>query len=317
MSARANARLVPIAVLLGVAALGATCKGNDRADRPAALDADARKAGAETPAPALAISEIEGLDLTEIEPKRRADVLRILNDTYCYCGCPRTIAACLANKAECSCVRCSERMAGFILGEVKEGMSIEDVEAQLLEGFSEGFNGRPVPFDLTGQPAKGPKEAPLTIVEFADFRCPHCAAAYEILDELVERRTDVRLVYFYFPLGGGGERSIRAAEAAEEAHQQGKFWEMARLLFRGQHALEDEDLARYAAEAGLDLGRYTAAMNDHKHRETVSADKRAGEVAGVVSTPSLYVNGRPFGLARTVENLELRIAMESERGRCD
>jgi protein-disulfide isomerase len=289
---------------------GATCKSNEtRGERP---PADSLK-----PSERQGISDIEGLDITAVEPSRRADFFRLLNDTYCYCGCPRTLASCLAKRADCSCVRCSERMTNFILTEFKEGVSLEDVEAQLLGGFSEGYNGPAHDFDLSHQAIRGGQDAKYTIVEFADFRCPHCAAAFEVLDDVLGKRSDVRLAYFYFPLGGGGDKSIRAAEAGEEARLQGKFWELAKIMFRYQHALEEEDLDRYAQEVGLDMDRFHAAMKARTHKEKVLQDKRLGESVHVMSTPTLFVNGRQFGLARTADNLDMRFQMEAERGRCD
>lgn len=267
---------------------------------------------------APAVTEIEGVDLSIVPPEQRNDALRILNETFCYCGCPRSLASCLANRAECSCVKCSERMTSFILSEYKSGTETEDVEAQLLEGFAEGYNAKAQTFDAKDQPVKGAETAPYTVVEFADFRCPHCAAASEELAALAKKRSDVKIVYYYYPLGGvNAEMSVRSAEAAEEARAQGKFWELAEVMFREQHALEDADLDRYAQSVGLDMLRYRAAMEKRVHREKVMQNKRLGESVGIRATPTLYVNGRPFGLGRTAENLEMRFAMENERGRCE
>ncbi len=297
--------------LLGIAALGATCKGADQPPPPPPPSPP------EAPPPARpAVTQLEGIELAELPPAVRGDALRLMNESSCYCGCTRTVAGCLASRADCSCVQCSERMANFIMNEYKQGASTEDVEAQLLEGFSESYNARPKNFNHQDQPVKGDPKAPITLVEFADFRCPHCAAAFEVLSAFLAKRKDVKLEYYYFPLGGGGEESIRAAEAAEEAKVQGKFWQMSALLFRNQHALSDEDLMGYAKQAGLDLDKYAAAMKSKVHRPKIMEDKKLGEQVGIMSTPTIFVQGRRFGLARTLENLNMRIEMESERGTC-
>jgi protein-disulfide isomerase len=299
------------AICVCAAAITVACKSSDRNDRP--IDSSAL-----TPKNGPAITELEDLDLSAVPPEQRNDALRLLNETSCYCGCTRTLAACLANKKECNCLKCSERMAAFVVNEYKTGASTDDVEAQLLEGFAEGFNAKVVAFDDTDQPTRGSKDAKFTIVEFADFRCPHCAAAAEEIEALFGKRSDTRLVYYYFPLGGfNSEQSVKAAEAAEEARAQGKFWELSKILFAEQHALEDADLERYAQQVGLDMLRFKAAMASRVHRETIMKDKRLGESIGIRATPTLYVNGRPFGLGRTADNLEMRFAMESERGRCE
>lgn len=311
------ARPTLFVALLGLAVTGATCRSGDpkEPDPPSS----------DTPAPAddeaeddrMAVTEIPGIDLAEIDPAVRADALRILNDTYCYCGCPRTVAACLASRQDCSCVHCSERMAHFVMNEYKNGASTEDVEHQLLSGFSEGFNGPPKTFDEGEQPTKGPSEAQFTIVEFADFACPHCAGAFGTLNALLAKRSDVKLTYYYFPLSFNGDKSIRAAEAAEEARRQGKFWEMAEMLFNNQLALSEADLMRYAEKVGLNMADFSKAMKERTHKKKVMKDKRLGESSGVESTPSLFVNGRPFGLARTLENFDMRLQMEAERGTCN
>lgn len=310
-----NGRPVLFVTLLGLSVLGATCKGNESKKAPA--PPPSAPAPAEPLVRAPAVTEMEGVDLARVPPAQRADALRLLNDNYCYCGCTRTIAACLANREACSCVNCSDRMAQFVLNEYAQGSSTEDVEEQLLSGFATGFNAKPKTFDFDGQASLGAETAKVTLVEFADFRCPHCAGNHEVLEKLMKTRDDVRLVYYFFPLSGMGEPSIRAAEAAEEARVQGKFWPMAHTIFANQHALEEADLRRYAEQTGLDMAKFEQAMSSRKHRDAVMADKRIGEAAGVLSTPSVYVNGRPFGLARTLDTYNMRIDMEAQRGTCD
>ena len=308
-----NGRPLPIVAFLGLAALGATCKGSDaRPNDPAPANATASEVLVRAPA----VTELKGVALYDVPPAQRADAVRILNETFCYCGCPRTVAACLANREACSCVKCSDRMANFVTRMYKAGASTEDVEEQLLRGFSEGYNQRPADFSQADQPSKGPNDAKVELVEFADFRCPHCADTFEVLLRLMKEDPSLRVRYYYFPLSGFGEASIRAAEAAEEARQQGKFWPMARLLYRRQHAFEKADLANYAKQVGLDMARFTRAMDERIHRDKVMDDKRIGESVGVISTPSVFVNGRPFGLARSLDNFKLRVVMERERGTC-
>jgi len=303
-------------VLLAMSVAGATCKGNSGAKAttpPARPDVVPDATGA---APAAA-AEIPGVDISRIRPELRADFHRILGESSCYCGCPRTLSGCLSNKEDCSCVRCSERMVDFVIKQFEGGMSAPEVEVELLDGFSEGWNAAPKTFDLANHALKGNENAKYTIVEFADFRCGHCRAAFEPLAQLVAQNPDVKLVYFYFPLGGADAPGVLAAEAAEEARVQGKFWDYARILFENQHALELENLIAYAAMAGLDVNKLKLALDKHTHKDKVLADRRTGDAAKVESTPSIFVNGRPFGLGRTLENLKLRVDMESERGRCD
>ena len=170
-------------VLLGLTLAGATCKGTtkDTADKAkkAAIVAEAEKI-AETPK----YASIESIDITQVPPSRRQDFLRILNETFCYCGCPRTLAACLASKEECSCVKCSERMTDFILNHFAAGMVTEEVEMTILQGFSEGYNGPQRSFDVKDHPVLGSDTPKFQIVEFADFRCGHCRDAHPVLKKV-------------------------------------------------------------------------------------------------------------------------------------
>ena len=307
-------RPVLFAALLGLAATGATCKGGDSKSPP---EAAPPTPNAEPMVKAPPVTDIEGFDMAQVPPAARADVVRILNETFAYCGCARSVAACLSNKDQCTCPKASQRVADFVVSQYQAGLSTEDVESQLIEGFSEGYNQRPNELDPAGQPSKGAGDAKVVIAEFADFRCPHCAATFSVLEGLAQRRSDVQVVYYYFPLSGGGNISIEAAEAAEEARAQGKFWPMASRMYRNQHALSREDLLRYGSEAGLDVAKLAKALEAHTHRQTVLADKRLGETLGITSTPSVYVNGRPFGLARTPNVFDMRVDMELDRGTCD
>lgn len=266
---------------------------------------------------APAVSNLEGVDLFQVPSAYRGDALRLLNESFCYCGCARTVAACLGNRSACSCVACSERMAQFIIGLYAAGGSSADVEAAVVEAFQESYNAAPHPFDLEDQPALGPSDAKHTIVEFADFRCPHCRQAFGELVEFVKGRSDVRLVYYYFPLSGFGEVSIRAARAAEAARLQGKFWEMAELLYRNQLSLEASDVAGYAKQLGLDMKKFEKDLAGDATQSSVMADKSIGTSAGVAATPAVYIDGRPLGLPHDAESLSMRLAMEDDRDACD
>jgi protein-disulfide isomerase len=141
-------------------------------------------------------------------------------------------------------------------------------------------------------PVKGPAGAPVQIVEFSDFQCPYCAKVGPTLDRLFERYGDrIQLAFRDFPLSFH-DRALAAAEAAQCAHAQGKFWEFHDKLFQNQQALGDEDLERFARELGLDLAAFTACTTSARYRSDVQADMVDGQRFGVQGTPSLFVNGR-------------------------
>ncbi len=142
------------------------------------------------------------------------------------------------------------------------------------------------------QPAKGDLKAAVTIVEFTDFQCPSCAHVQPVLDRLVsEYGGRVRLVARDYPLPQHAE-AFKAAEAAEAAREQGKYWEYSAKLFGHQSALGVDNLKRYATELGLDRAKFDAALDGAKFTAQVRRDLLDGQKVGVNGTPSLFINGR-------------------------
>ncbi|MCL4684378.1 DsbA family protein [Myxococcota bacterium] len=170
-------------------------------------------------------------------------------------------------------------------------------------------------FEITGDgPARGPADAPITLVEFSDYQCPFCKNAEPIIDQVLERYpTQVRVVFRQFPLDNIHPQARGAAEAALCAREQGKFWEYHEKLFEGAPKLGEEELKRYADEAGLDRAAFDACRAEEQQAAAVQADVEAGEHIGVAGTPAFYVNGRPLAGARSVEQFAALIDEELER----
>jgi len=157
------------------------------------------------------------------------------------------------------------------------------------------------------QPSKGNANASVTIVEFTDFQCPSCAQQHPVLERIVsEFGNRVRLVVRDFPLSQHAD-APKAAEAAEAARKQGKYWEYIAVLFRNQSALEVNKLKQYATEVGLDRARFDAALDSSKFAEKVERDLLDGQRLGVNGTPAFYINGKRVtdrsyeGLKATIE----------------
>ncbi len=146
--------------------------------------------------------------------------------------------------------------------------------------------------DAPDRPWIGSASAAVTIVEFADFQCPTCAAASASARSVVAAHPgSVRLVARNFPLPQHA-RSFAAAEAAEAAAAQGKFWPYAALLFANQEVLTDERLKQLAGDAGLDVPTFVADVAAHRFKERVERDVSDGNRLGILATPAFYVNGR-------------------------
>jgi protein-disulfide isomerase len=141
-------------------------------------------------------------------------------------------------------------------------------------------------------PARGPATAPVTIVEFTDFQCPSCAAMHPILEEALKSYgAKVRFVVRDFPLNVHAN-AHKAAEAANAANAQGKFFEYAALLFQRQKALDVASLKKYATELGLDRAKFDLALDKGSYAAEVGKDIQDGEMYGVEATPTIFINGR-------------------------
>lgn len=157
---------------------------------------------------------------------------------------------------------------------------------------------------------QGPPDAPVTLVEYGDYECPHCAAVRPIVREIQRQMGDqLRFVFRNFPVTMVHRHAMRAAEAAETAAGQGKFWEMHDRLFENQEHLEDPDLRRYAQLIGLDVHWFELEMAAHDHLPKVQDDFRGGMSSGVKSTPTFFVNG-----VRHTGSFELQPLLDAVRG---
>lgn len=142
------------------------------------------------------------------------------------------------------------------------------------------------------QPSKGNPQARVTVIEFTDYQCPSCAQQHPVVERIMKEFGDrVRLVVRDFPLSQHAE-ATKAAEAAEAAREQGKYWEYVAVLFRNQSALGVDKLKQYATELGLDRARFDSSLDSGKFAEKVQRDVLDGRKLGVNGTPTFYVNGK-------------------------
>ena len=138
----------------------------------------------------------------------------------------------------------------------------------------------------------GPENAPLTLVEYGDFQCPHCRNAFPIVKQVQQQLgARLRFVFRNFPLSQIHPEAEHAAEAAEAAGAQGAFWQMHDRLFERQFALDDDSLVEYAQELGLDADRLRGELDAGTYRAKVRDDFMSGVKSGVNGTPTFFING--------------------------
>ena len=162
------------------------------------------------------------------------------------------------------------------------------------------------PVSTVDQPSLGRAEALVTLVIFTDYQCPICAAILPYLERLVKEYGDkVRLVTRDFPITQHSE-AFKAAEAAEAAREQGKYWEYAQLLMRNQSALGVDKLKAYASELALDRPRFDSALDSGRFAEMVQRDIEEGMKLGINATPTVFINGRRVA-AKSYDELKANI----------
>jgi protein-disulfide isomerase len=139
---------------------------------------------------------------------------------------------------------------------------------------------------------RGPQDAALTLIEYGDFQCPYCARAHAALGELADELGSIRLVFRHLPLADRHPLAELAAEAAEAAGSQGKFWDMHDILYEQQRQVTDkQDLAVLAESLELDIERFRAEVLERRHRPRVQGDLERAHHDGASGTPTFFING--------------------------
>ncbi|NNM85123.1 MAG: thioredoxin domain-containing protein [Phycisphaerales bacterium] len=153
--------------------------------------------------------------------------------------------------------------------------------------------------------AVGSLHAPVQLVMFGDYECPHCQAAESNAQELLRRHPQIiRFVWRHFPLAKAHPLARHAALAAEIAHANGLFWQMHALLFSRSPQLARDNLTQYAIEIGLDPARFSAALDDPTLSATLQQHIKSGVQSGVNKTPTFYIQGLRFNGAYDIASLE-------------
>jgi protein-disulfide isomerase len=161
--------------------------------------------------------------------------------------------------------------------------------------------------------SQGPADAPLTLVEYGDYQCPYCGAAYPVVKQLQKTfGKKLRFVFRNFPLTQAHEYALIAAETAEAAALQDKFWEMHDLLFERQRILEPGILPVWAKEVGLDIKQFGAALREEGIAKRIKEDRASGIRSGVNGTPTFFINGRRHDEAPDYDSLKAALEQQLE-----
>lgn len=239
------------------------------------------------PAPADMIREAKGVDLSKLSDTQRDTFFTLINVEPSACDKPHSLAKSIRDDSEC---RNSMIVGQLIADRLAQGATPSDIKLD-IDAVVKALTPKEIPIE--DRPVYGNENAPVTIVVFADFECPHCKMEAPVLRKAVQQyRGRAKLVFKHFPLRMHA-RAEAAAAATEAAHMQGKFWEMHDLVFDHQSQLEDEDLERYAKRIdGLDVEKWKADYASEAAKLAVAKDRKVGEGLEIEGTPAVYINGR-------------------------
>ncbi|MGM0556366.1 MAG: DsbA family protein [Myxococcota bacterium] len=251
-----------------------------------------------------------GFNFGALSPEQRTKFVGVAKAELCPCpGSTESLHECLQDES----ARCGLAMqAAVVTAEsVNQGLNQTDTLNRIAEVVDAAKKEHE--FSVEGEPHRGPVGAPVQIVEFADFTCPHCREAAEIMKQISKKYPE-QVVFYYknFPLGSQ-ESALMAATASLAAHKQDKFWPMHDRLYEFQRSLTTEKIDRFAKQLGMNFSKFKKDMNSPELAAQVKQDKQEGMQAGVKSTPTLYINGQRYFGAKTVDALSNRIEQELQQ----
>jgi len=243
-----------------------------------------------------AAETLPAVDLNGLTPAQKATALKLLREHGCTCGCGMKIAECRVKDPNCYY---SRGLASLMAGAIKSGKSEKEAWAaaeasQYAHPPEHKLLEDPVAVPTEGAPVIGPQNAPITLVEFSDFQCPYCALATPQLQLVMKvYPTQVKLIFKQFPLDMHSQAAFAAA-AAVAAQKQGKFWPMHDALFASRGDLSRPTILALASAIGLDVKRFEADLDSAEIRKAVARDLDDGSRIGVMSTPTLFIDGQHY-----------------------
>jgi predicted DsbA family dithiol-disulfide isomerase len=250
-------------------------------------------------APLAAHAQVPNVDLTGLVDSDKAALMRLLQKYPSACGKAQSLEASLKTDPKC---RRSVFAARYMVKLFKLGLLPSEVEEHYNDRFGpDVYKYKNI--DVHDAPVRGDPGAPVTIVEFSDFQCPHCKHLQPVLERVLEDYPQVKLYFKNYPISRAHPFAQMAAQAAVAAGKQGKFWQYHDKLFNGDQEKETpSDLERYARELKLNIPKWKKDME--AAAEKVNRDRTDGEKIDVDATPTLVINGRKFHGPPTYDELK-------------
>jgi protein-disulfide isomerase len=281
------------AAALGMTALGCwslmACAKTPAAAHPSEAAAAPAKGGAAEPLP----PEVKAL-YDKLDDLGKKVFIRIASSESSVCGDAQS----LLNSVK-TCRR-SVAALRYVAKLIEQGYTDSEIGEKLAKRY------RAVPprkIDVAEAPMKGNPSARITLVEFADYECPHCRRFQPVLHQILDEfRSDVKLYFKHYPLPQHNNARL-AAEAAVAAQKQGKFWQFQDKLWDKSDELTPAEIEKAAKDIGLDVAKFRQDMASETVKARVQKDRSDGAAAGIEATPTLYINGREYTDGRDSDSL--------------
>jgi protein-disulfide isomerase len=263
---------------------------------PEAHSAPAASAAA-APAPAAQqdTSLPPGVDVSKLDDFQKKVFFRIANSEPSICGQAQS----LIQSAKKDCRR-SVNALRYVTHLVEQGYTDSEVTESIAKRYRDN---NPKKIDVAKAPSKGNLAAKVTLIEFADYECPHCKRLQPVLRQIMDEfHDDVKLYFKHYPLPQHTNARL-AAEAAVAAQKQGRFWQFQDKLWDKQDELTPAAIEKLAKEAGLNFAQFRQDLDSQGVKDQVQKDRADGVAAGIQATPTLYIDGREYTDARDTESL--------------
>jgi protein-disulfide isomerase len=306
MNTRSSFLRLAVSTLVFAVASSATsgCSKN-KADIPSAANAATadpkggeKKADDTSPPP--------GVDLTKLDEFERKVFFRVLSKESSACGKAHSLMVSVKTDKGC---RKSLYAARYVARLVDGGFT----DSEISESIQKRFRGTRQNVNIVDAPAKGNPAAPVTVVEFVDYECPHCKRVQPVLRSVLdEYKDEVKVVFKHYPLSAHANARL-AAEGAVAAHKQGKFWAFNDKVWAVSENLTPAALEQIAKDVGLDLGKWQTDRESAEVQGRVDRDRNEGQGLGIDHTPTIYINGREFTDPREVDAMKDWINEELNR----
>lgn len=256
------------------------------------------------------------LNLTGLTDNQKDQVLKILNEYNCVCGCTKgTWASCIKTDAHCPY---SRPMGAAVAKMIEIGKKEANV-ISFLDTYKRGVENRQgkqkkaedpnkiYPVITMNAPLTGSPDAPVTIIEYTDYQCPFCKRVQPTLKTLLKEYPDkIRFASMNNPLSFHS-KALPAAMAARAAGKQGKFWEMRDLLFENSRALDDASLVKYAKKLGLDVEKFDNDRKSEELKAEILKEQKQAIQNGATGTPAFFINGKKLSGARPLAQFKTAV----------